>query len=681
MSAPFGPQPIAAQSSPQNSSEWRLIGLNPEQHHFSPLEQIHTNNVAKLGVAWFADLPSKDGLVGVPLVADGGVYQSGPLGRVYANDVRTGRLLWTFDAKVKLDQPFIGAWGHRVNRGAAVWGDKVYVGTGDCRLIAIDRKLGTKVWEAQSCDTNAGNTITGPPHVGAGKIFIGNATADLGIGRGFVDAFDAQTGRRLWRFYTIPGDPSKGYESKAMEMAARTWGKEYRQTKQPAGGAAWNAMTYDPVLNLLYIGTDSPSPMNPKLRGKDAGEELFTNAIVAVNADTGEYVWHYSTTPHDAWNYAATMHIMIAELQFDGKKRRVVMEAPKNGFFYVLDAKTGKLISANNLVPVNWASHIDLATGRPVQLPAARWYEQPNETVPWVPGGRSHSWQPMSYSPLTGLVYIPVTDAPMTLTMNSADKSAVPAAGADIDWFAGERLPEPRFRGELVAWDPIRQRERWRQRVGPPTNGGVLSTASNLVFQGTGSGELRAYQADTGKVLWQTTVHSGIYAAPSTVEIDGEQLVLVSVGSGTSSTLRARPHLGGLTRGPSRLVAFKLGGTVKLPLDSDRNKPLPKPAKARFPAALAAKGRAVWNAAACGLCHGDDAIAAEESSVPDLRKSLLVTSATLRSIVIEGLLAERGMPSFKGVVPTEDLPALEAFIVNQAWLAYEAQRDARTTRQ
>lgn len=659
----------AADSASAPASEWRLIGLNAEQQHFSPLKQINDKDIGDVGLAWAADIPSKDGLVGVPLVADGTVYQSGPMGRVYANDVRTGRLLWTFDAHVTVPGQLITAWGNRTNRGLALWEDKVYIGTGDCRIVAIDRKHGTKAWDVQSCDPTNSYAIPGAPRVGGGKVFTGNANGDSGANRGFVDAFDAATGKHLWRFYTIPGDPAKGFENKAMEMASKTWGKEY--WKKAGGGVAWDALTYDPVLNLLYIGTDGASPFDPRLRGEGSGDELFTTSIIALNADTGAYVWHYQTTPHDAWNYDATMHIMIADLPIQGVKRRVVMQAPKNGFFYVLDAKTGALISAHNIEPVNWASGIDLKTGRPNVLPEARWYEHAGKPTSIAPSPiGAHGWEPMSYSPLTGLVYIPAMIQPMDLT-SSGDNSLV-GGNLDINFYTGQG-DKSHFRGELIAWDPLQQRARWQHTVGLPQNGGVLSTAGNLVFQGTSSGVFNAFQADTGKRLWTYDTDSGVYAAPITVEIDGEQLLLVATGSGTASAILTYPRLGGKTRGPSRLLAFKLGGRAVLPPSPAFVEVFPKPALARDNTELIAKGDAIWNAGGCELCHGYNAIGPEQASVPDLRKSAAVTSDKFAAIVIGGMNGSKGMPAFGDTIKAADLPALRAFIVNQAWIAYEAQ--------
>ena len=535
-------------------SEWPLIGSNAEQHHHSALRDINAGNVGKLGLAWSVELPIKDGLAGVPLVAEGVIYQSGSRAIVFANDLRTGRLLWTFDPHVKPPAgKVVPAWGTIINRGVALWKDKIYVGTGDCRLIAIDRARGTKVWEVQACDSTQSYTITGAPRVGDGKVFIGNANADTGLNRGYVDGYDAQTGKRLWRFFTIPGDPAKGFESEVLAKAAKTWGREY--WKKTGGGSVWDAITYDPVTKLVYFGTDGPSPAHPGNRGEGNGDELFTTSIIALNATTGAYAWHYQTTPHDGWNYDATMHIMIADMDVDGARRRVVMEAPKNGFFYVLDARTGKLLRATNYLPVTWASKIDMKTGRPVLQPGADWWaRKPNPDAAVFPSALgAHNWQPMSYSPATGLVYIPTMEQAMSIEPGAE----VAVGGAEVNFYFDLKDPK-RFVGGLVAWDPIKQAVRWHHVVGAPQNGGVLSTDGNLVFQGSSTGRFRAFSADAGKELWNFPVDGGIYAAPITVKVDDTQFVIVPSGSGSSASVITYALMGARTHGPSRLLAFKL---------------------------------------------------------------------------------------------------------------------------
>ena len=651
-----------------SSGEWRLIGLNAEQQHFSPLKQINDKNVGKLGLAWVAEMPSKDGLVGVPLVADGVVYQSGPMGRAYANDVRTGRLLWSFDGRPTVPGALVEAWGNRTNRGLALWEDKVIIGTGDCRLIAIDRKHGTKVWEAQACDPAKNYTITGAPRVGGGKIFIGNANGETGSNRGHVDAFDAATGRHLWRFFTIPGDPAKGFENKAMEMASKTWGKDYWKTT--GGGSPWEGITYDPSTNLVYIGTDGPSPFDPTLRGEGRGDELFTNAIVAVNADTGEYVWHYSTTPVDGWNYAATMPIVLADLQIGGALRHVVMSAPKNGFFYVLDARTGKLVNEPKpIIPINWASRVDMATGRPVLREEAKyWLKGPEGAIVSPSPMGAHNWMPMSFSPDTGLVYIPTSDYPTKIAVDNTNY----VGHIDIDFYYARSHKLP-FKGRLLAWDPVRQQSRWVRDIGPPYEGGTLATAGNLVFQGTTTGYFNAFSADTGRKLWSFFAEAGILGAPSTVQVDGHQIILVATGSGSTAATNFAKEFSGKIAGPARLLAFSFKGTAKLPKTPRVSEPFPRPPVSPPDAALANHGKAIWDANGCELCHGFQVIGGL-GSVTDLRQLNSARLDMFSQFVRGGLLKDAGMPVFADSIREDELPALKAYIMSQAWKEYRASR-------
>jgi PQQ-dependent dehydrogenase (methanol/ethanol family) len=503
-------------------------------------------------------------------------------------------------------------------------------------------------------------------------VFIGNANGDMSPSRGYLEAFDAKTGKLLWRFYTIPGDPAKGFENKAMEMAARTWGKEW--WKNVAGGSVWDAITYDQKLNLVYFGTDGAQPLNPLKRGSGRGDELFINSIVAVNADTGEYVWHYQTTPDDAWDYNSTMHIVIADLPFHGAARRVVMTAPKNGFFYVLDAHTGKLLAAKNYVPVNWASSVDLKTGRPRELPEARYFEHPDSEFSLSPGVMgAHNWQAMSYSPKTALVYIPASLLPTILRISKETA----ALGGDVhpDWVSP--LSDPAFAGKagrLVAWDPVAETEKWGVNLAVNTNGGVLSTGGNLVFHGTGDGYFKAYDAETGRQLWSLDTGSSIQAAPSTVQIDGEQLILVPVGIGGAIAKISPGFLGRRANGPSRLLAFSLGGTQSLPAHV-QEAPFPRPPRPRPTSAESIEhGRELFADAGCAECHGPDAHRQVGlSAVADLRRASAETHDQIFAIVLGGSRKDKGMPVFAGALTPDDVKALQDFILSQAWDAYDQQ--------
>ena len=656
--------------SAKQSTDWNLIGGNDYEQHYSDLDQINVDSVGKLGLKWYADMPTRDGLVGTPMVENGAVFQSGGMGKAWAHDIRTGKQLWEFDAQVQFPMPIVASWGTRVSRGVTLWGDNVLKASGDCRLFALDQKTGGKRWENQVCDVAEYKATPGAPRVGDGKVFIGTANSDFGIGRGYVDAYDIANGKRLWRFYTMPGDPAKGFEDKAMEMASKTWGEEY--WNKVGGNSTWDGITYDPRTKLVLIGVDGPSPVDPTLRGKGAGDELFSNALVAVRADTGEYVWHYSTTPGDGWNFSATQPVVLADLTINGVKTPVVMLAPKNGFFYVFDARTGKLVNEPKpIVPVNWASGIDMKTGRPIRRPDADYWNKGKAgaiIMPSVLG--AHNWMPMSFSPKTGLVYIPVMDAPSWLYSDPAN--LVAQSGADQYW----GLKNGHWKGSLLAWDPIRQEKRWEVTTGRPYQGGTLVTAGGVVFQGHTDGRFVAYDAATGKELWAYDSGSAILGAPSTVMVDGEQVVVVPVGSGTTSALGFAPLLAdGATSGPARLLAFSVGGKAEMPVEKPRPVPLPKPSEPRPAAALAAAGQIVWNSNGCEICHGVQVIGGI-GSVPDLRRISPARLAIFSEIIRGGVLKANGMPVFADSIKEEDLPALKAYIMQEAWRGYDAENGA-----
>ena len=354
-------------SEAADGDNWLLNGRTFDEQHFSPLKEITDKNVSSLGLAWYLDIDSGMGIVSEPIVVDGVAYVSAPLSMVYAVDAASGKLLWKFDPKIRLDLAINGSYSARTNGGVAVWNGKVYVGTGDCRLIAIDAASGKQLWDAAVCDaTQTG--ITGAPHVAKGKILMGYNGSDDGV-RGSLAAYDAETGKEAWRFWTVPGDPAKGFETKALEMAAKTWsGKD---SWKIGGGDAWTAITYDPVTGLVIFGTAGAGVDYGELSSiKVAGDKLFAGCIIAVNAETGEYAWHFQTSAPGL--QTENNHILIADLVINGEKRHVAMTAPKNGFFYVLDAKTGKLLSAKPLVKLAWANSIDLKTGRADEVPPSR---------------------------------------------------------------------------------------------------------------------------------------------------------------------------------------------------------------------------------------------------------------------------------------------------------------------
>ena len=523
----------------QEGHNWMSHGRSYDEQRHSPLKQINTANVGKLGLAWQFKLDVDRGTEATPIVVDGVMYTTGAFSIVYALDARSGELLWKYDPQVEKAVAGKGCCGP-VNRGVAVWQGKVYVGAYDGRLIALDASSGKPVWSTQTVDSSQNYTVTGAPRIIKGQVIIGNGGAELGV-RGYVSAYDAGSGELNWRFYTVPGDPAQPPEDAAMKLAKPTWfGDSYHQGG--GGGTVWDSMAYDPELDLLYIGTGNGSPWNIKYRSEGKGDNLFLSSIVALRPQTGEYVWHYQTTPGDTWDYTATQHIVLADLQINGKLRKVAMQAPKNGYFYVLDRKTGELISAKNFVPTNWASHVDLKTGRPVLTGEADYSSEPKLVTPSAFG--AHNWQPMSYNPETGLVYIPA----QITAMLYEDFGQRPAVAPNL-WNVGVaplRLPDDaaalaaigeQSGGVLLAWDPVTQQARWEVPYDAPWNGGTLSTAGNLVFQGTADGRVVAYGADSGELLWQSPANTGVIAAPMSYSVDGEQYVSFMAGWGGTFAL------------------------------------------------------------------------------------------------------------------------------------------------
>jgi PQQ-dependent dehydrogenase (methanol/ethanol family) len=493
--------------------QWMSHGRTYDEQRFSPLAAITAQNVAGLGLAWSFDLQSDRGVSATPIVVDGTMYVTAPWSIVHALDARTGEPKWSFDPQVDRAKGF-DACCDVVNRGVAVWEGKVFVGALDGRLIALDAGTGARVWEVQTTDTARPYTITGAPRVVKGKVLIGNGGGEYGV-RGYISAYDAASGAMAWRFYTVPnpdlapdGQPS---DRPLLERANATWSGDHWKTSG-GGGTVWDAMAYDPGLDLLYVGVGNGSPWNHRVRSEGRGDNLFLSSIVALRPDTGEYVWHYQTTPGDTWDYTATQHIMLADLEIAGQRRAVLMQVPKNGFFYVIDRATGQLISARNIVPLTWARGVDMATGRPIENPAARFAEGPALVAP-APFG-AHNWHPMAFSPQSGLVYIPAMDIPAMFANAPGDTAHRPRGwNTGVDMLLGA-LPNDRaqltairamVKGHLAAWDPVTQQEVWRVQHDGAWNGGVLATAGNLVFQGTADGRLVAYAADrasNGRKLW-----------------------------------------------------------------------------------------------------------------------------------------------------------------------------------
>lgn len=678
---------MAADEEPGN---WLAHGRTYDEQRFSPLTRINDQNVSELGLAWYFDTNSKRGLEASPIVVDGIMYSTGAWSIVFANDAKTGALIWQYDPKVPK------AWGAKaccdvVNRGVALWQGRVYVGTLDGRLVALDAATGAVQWDVNTIDRTRPYTITGAPRIVNGKVIIGNGGAEYGV-RGYVTAYDAASGAQKWRFYTVPGDPRQPFESAAMERAADTWsGADWWVIG--GGGTVWDSMAYDPQLNLLYIGVGNGTPWNRSIRSPGGGDNLYLSSIVALNADSGEYVWHYQTTPGDSWDYTATQHMILAELTIRGSERKVIMQAPKNGFFYLLDRETGEFLSAEAYVPVTWASHIDKESGRPVETDNARYQAEnpfhlldPDEQLdvlkqmssqqieaalhkPSPYGG--HNWHPMSYSPITGLVYIPALDIPFAYGNEPAFRYEAGRWNIAVDYMLNAPIEDRQIdatiaglvRGHISAWDPVKQREVWRVQHAGSWNGGILSTAGNLVFQGTSHGRIKAYRADDGEELWSAPAQTGVIAPPVTYMVDGEQFVTVVAGWGGAFALAsgaAAEKLKHKSRG--RILTFKLGGKEKLPA-MPKHAPLPDPLPMSADATEIAHGKLMYHRY-CGVCHGAGVLGG--GVISDLRYTVAERHWVFEDIVLGGILQDLGMVGFADVLTKEDVKAIQGYVISRA---------------
>lgn len=654
-----------------SEGEWRQHGRDAGEQRFSPLEQITAENVGQLGLAWYHDLDTRRGQEATPIMVDGVLYVSTAWSKVVAFDAKTGAVLWQYDPEVPREWAVRGCCDV-VNRGVAVEDGKVVLGTFDGRLVALDAATGKELWEVDTIiDRSRNYTVTGAPRVVKGKVIIGNGGGEFGV-RGYVTAYDLDTGKQAWRFFTVPGNPAEPFENPVLEKAAKTWTGEW--WKVGGGGTVWDAMAYDEELDLLYIGTGNGSPWNPAVRSPGGGDNLFVSSIVALRPDSGDYVWHYQTTPGDQWDYTATQHMILADLDIGGKTRKVIMQAPKNGFFYVLDRATGAFISAKPYAPVTWADGVDPATGRPQVKPEARYHE----TGSWqgLPGPLgAHNWHPMAFSPETGLVYIPAQTLgfPYVADRNFQMKRLAVNLGVDLGAAALPSDPEIRkavkasLQGHLVAWDPVKQEARWSVSLGGPWNGGVLATSGDLVFQGNRSGEFVAYHARTGARLWSADAQTGIVAAPITYSIDGEQYVAVVAGWGGILPLLIG-ELAWVNDKPqvnrSRVLVYKLGGTAKLPppYDVARTRAV---APARFGSAATVSRGAATYARFCAGCHGDTAVGG--GVLPDLRYSFALGDRDVwDAILVDGALTQNGMVAFASEIDAAEREALRAYIVHRA---------------
>lgn len=647
----------------RTTADWPSYGLDHAETRFSRLTQISTGNVGKLGLVWSYNLESTRGVEATPVVVDGIMYVTASWSIVHAVDVRTGQRLWSYDPKVDREGGYKGCCDV-VNRGVAVYQGKVFVASYDGRLIALDAATGTRVWEQDTIiDRKYSYTITGAPRVYKGKVIIGNGGAEYGV-RGYITAYDAATGSQQWRWFTVPGDPSKPFEDESMAQAAKTWDPAGKWWEAGGGGTAWDTMAFDPDLNLMYIGTGNGSPWARSKRSPAGGDNLYLASLVALNPDTGKYVWHYQETPGDNWDFTSTQPMILADLSIGGKPRKVILHAPKNGFFFVVDRTNGEFISAQNFVDVNWASGYD-AKGRPIETAIARVADRPREIIPSPYGARN--WHSMSFNPQTGLAYMPVQGVPVTLLDNKDWKfnAASPLEpNSNLGWnlatFANAEPPKSTPFGRLVAWDPVAQKERWRVENVSPWNGGTLTTAGNLVFQGTADGRFIAYDARDGKKLWETPTGTGVIAAPSTYLVDGKQYVSIAVGWGGLYGHKMR-HTD--RKGPGTVYTFAIGGQAKAPDFVAYN--LGELVKGvSYDKAHVAEGTALY-VSNCVFCHGVPGVD-RGGNIPNLGYSAAGVIANLDKYVFNSPLTKNGMPDFTGKLQMSDVAKLKAFIQGTA---------------
>jgi len=648
----------------QETGNWLAHGRTYKEQRFSPLTQINTESVAELGLSWAYDTEYSRGLEASPIVIDGVMYSTGSWSVVYAHNAKTGELIWRHDPQVNK------AWAKNaccdvVNRGVAIWEGKVFVGTLDGYLVALDAGTGEEIWRTLTIDQSRPYTITGAPRVVKGKVIIGNGGAEYGV-RGYVSAYDSNSGEMVWRFWTVPDNPANPPEDDAMVKALETWDPVFPWWENGGGGTVWDSIVYDPELDQLYIGVGNAGPWNRHLRNPNGLDNLYTSSIVSLNPDTGAYNWHYQEVPNDGFDYTATQHMILADIEWKGETRQVIMQAPKNGFFFILDRATGEFLSAEPYARVNWALGYD-ENGRPIENPEMDYKEEKKFIRPSPVG--AHNWHPMSYSPQTGLVYIPTIDGANEIDPEY-DYKHEPG-----HWNLGTKpIPqppgEPLFQevmlktvvgGGLLAWDPEKQEAAWNVQHKLVWNGGVLSTAGNLVFQGTADGKFKAFHAETGEELWSAPAQTGVIAPPVTYEVDGEQYIVVQAGWGGGFGVASGLKIP--ERAPkSRILAFKLGGKVTLP-------PIPEkviydpPPRLDVTEEVLAEGNVLYRMY-CAGCHGMSAISG--TAIPDLRHMSPDRRNGFKPIVLGGALKSVGMVSFADVLNEEQVDSIYAYLVEEA---------------
>jgi quinohemoprotein ethanol dehydrogenase len=691
LQAQVAAQPAAAGVTAQtlakaDPKEWLGYGRDYYEQHYSPLTQINQSNIKSLGLAWHFDFGGeRQGFEAPPIVHDGVMYVSTDFSEVWAFDARTGKKLWSYDPDTHYWQ--INTCCSPVNRGVAIWHDKVYVGALDGRLIALNAKTGKVVWSTQTFPKTTRLSITGAPRVMKGVVVIGNGGAELGV-RGFVAGYDAETGAKKWKFYMVPGKEDHDGEASdsAMKFARPTWNGDVFY-KLGGGGTPWDGMAYDPDLDLLYVGGGNGSPWNSALRSPGGGDNLFLGSIVALRPETGQYVWHFQETPGDSWDYTSTQPIILADIKINGVTRKALLHAPKNGFFYVLDRATGKFIQGKPYGQVNWAKGLD-ANGRPIENPEARYGENGKAFVS-IPGPTgAHDWQPMAYSPKTGLVYIPQQEGAFAYrddkTEGGAGRSALsfntgagafsatvrPPSEGPAPADANKGLPGYDSSGTVrgaffLAWDPIKQEARFKLPMKKGFNGGMLATGGDLVFEGDATANFSARNDATGEVLWSFPAQTAIVAAPVSYELDGVQYVAVMASwGGTVAPYSTRSD----ANGPARLLVFKLGGSDQLPPKPAGVVPPLDPPALTEPMPVVDRGASMFSRY-CQRCHGGGAAGGGlgETGPADLRRSPFIQDQdAFNQVVVKGELLHRGMAPFGSEVNDDVAHAIRTYIIYQA---------------
>ena len=650
--------------------EWVSDGRDYTAQRYSPLTQIDASNVDQLGLAWFDDYDTFRGVEATPLYADGVLYNTLPFNITIAYDAKTGKRLWTYDPETPRQMGRL-ACCEPVARGLAMYKDKIIIATLDGRLIALNKDTGEPVWTYRTFDNERyAYTITGAPRVFDGKVVVGQSGGDFGV-RGFVIAVDAETGEKAWKFYLAPNDPAEGPDGEAsdpiMEMIRKTWSDDGLWKELGGGGNAWDSIAYDPENKLVFVGTGNGSPLSRYHRSNNEGDNLFLCSIVALHADTGEYAWHYQMVPGEDWDYTCTSSIVSADLEIDGQERQVIMQAPKNGFFYVLDRKTGELISAESYVKVNWSDGPDPETGRMTVNDVARYGEEPVLVYPG-PGG-AHNWFPMAYSPRTKLAYYPAYQSGRTYALDPDWTPQRFRSNAGWGGYGPHQIGETlalQAEGDkdeqafLVAYDPVKQEIAWRVDLPRHGNGGVFVTATDLVFEGTTRQTFAAFDATNGKQLWEYPTQSAPVAGGITYEVDGEQYIAINAGWGGGAAQIERGAGIELPRAPARLLVFKLGGDQKLP-ELAEQEPIPNPPPLRATEAEVEAGAALY-ANTCAQCHGDNAV----GGVKDLRHMTQDTHGKFKQIVLEGLYVDKGMASFADLISEDDAEKIHSYLIARA---------------